>query len=78
MLSTRDKEKALTCNVCNCTSKVRKQKLIIVCFFLTDIQECYEVTLQLNKEQTVVKEDNRQDVWEVIFLLHILYWRKYA
>ncbi|XP_038555992.1 disks large homolog 3 isoform X1 [Micropterus salmoides] len=31
---------------------------------LLDIQECYEVTLQLNKEQTVVKEDNRQDVWE--------------
>uniref|UniRef100_A0AAX7UGG2 Discs, large homolog 3 (Drosophila) n=1 Tax=Astatotilapia calliptera TaxID=8154 RepID=A0AAX7UGG2_ASTCA len=29
-----------------------------------DIQECYEVTLQLNTEQTVVKEDNRRDVWE--------------
>uniref|UniRef100_A0A3Q0S0E6 Si:dkey-31j3.11 n=1 Tax=Amphilophus citrinellus TaxID=61819 RepID=A0A3Q0S0E6_AMPCI len=25
------------------------------------IQECYEVTLQLNTEQTVVKEDNRRD-----------------
>ncbi|CAJ1058796.1 disks large homolog 1-like isoform X3 [Xyrichtys novacula] len=31
---------------------------------LLDIQECYEVTLQLNKEQTVVKEDSRQDAWE--------------
>ncbi|XP_006781315.1 disks large homolog 3 isoform X4 [Neolamprologus brichardi] len=31
---------------------------------LLDIQECYEVTLQLNTEQTVVKEDNRRDVWE--------------
>ncbi|XP_041652934.1 disks large homolog 3 isoform X7 [Cheilinus undulatus] len=31
---------------------------------LLDIQECYEVTLQLNKEQTVVKEDGRQDAWE--------------
>uniref|UniRef100_A0A1A7XQ25 Discs, large homolog 3 n=1 Tax=Iconisemion striatum TaxID=60296 RepID=A0A1A7XQ25_9TELE len=31
---------------------------------LLDIQECYEVTLQLNTEQTVVKEDSRQDVWE--------------
>ncbi|XP_028271283.1 disks large homolog 3 isoform X1 [Parambassis ranga] len=31
---------------------------------LLDIQECYEVTLQLNKEQTVVKEDNRLDAWE--------------
>ncbi|XP_047210096.1 disks large homolog 3 isoform X3 [Girardinichthys multiradiatus] len=29
-----------------------------------DIQECYEVTLQLNAEQTVVKEDSRQDAWE--------------
>ncbi|XP_051277036.1 disks large homolog 3 isoform X4 [Dicentrarchus labrax] len=31
---------------------------------LLDIQECYEVTLQLNKEQTVAKEDSRQDAWE--------------
>ncbi|CAG5989953.1 unnamed protein product [Menidia menidia] len=31
---------------------------------LLDIQECYEVTLQLNAEQTVVKEDNKQDAWE--------------
>uniref|UniRef100_A0A3Q2PLY0 Discs large MAGUK scaffold protein 3 n=1 Tax=Fundulus heteroclitus TaxID=8078 RepID=A0A3Q2PLY0_FUNHE len=31
---------------------------------LLDIQECYEVTLQLNAEQTVVKEDSRQDAWE--------------
>ncbi|XP_043983260.1 disks large homolog 3 isoform X4 [Gambusia affinis] len=31
---------------------------------LLDIQECYEVTLQLNAEQTVVKEDSGQDVWE--------------
>nr|XP_029133539.1 disks large homolog 3 isoform X2 [Labrus bergylta] len=31
---------------------------------LLDIQECYEVTLQLNKEQTVVKEDSRQNAWE--------------
>ncbi|XP_015242580.1 PREDICTED: disks large homolog 3 isoform X8 [Cyprinodon variegatus] len=29
-----------------------------------DIQECYEVTLQLNAEQTVVKEDGKQDAWE--------------
>lgn len=35
--------------------------------FFTDIQECYEVTLQLNEEQTVVKEDSEQDAWEVIF-----------
>ncbi|XP_067374251.1 disks large homolog 3 isoform X1 [Channa argus] len=31
---------------------------------LLDIQECYEVTLQLNTEQTVVKEASRQDAWE--------------
>ncbi|XP_018515731.1 disks large homolog 3 isoform X1 [Lates calcarifer] len=31
---------------------------------LLDIQECYEVTLQQNTEQTVVKEDSRQDAWE--------------
>ncbi|XP_049441031.1 disks large homolog 3 isoform X10 [Epinephelus fuscoguttatus] len=31
---------------------------------LLDIQECYEVTLQLNTEQTVVNEDSRQDAWE--------------
>ncbi|XP_032384471.1 disks large homolog 3 isoform X11 [Etheostoma spectabile] len=31
---------------------------------LLDIQECYEVTLQLNTEKTVVKEDSRQDAWE--------------
>lgn len=30
------------------------------------------MTLQLNTEQTVVKEDSRQDAWEVIFLLHII------
>lgn len=57
--------------------QVKKKKLIVF-FFLTDIQECYEVTLQLNTEQTVVKEDSRQDAWEVIFLLHIIDWRKYA
>lgn len=45
----------VTSNVCNYS-----------CFF-TDIQECYEVTLQLNEEQTVVKEDGEQDAWEVIF-----------
>lgn len=45
---------------------------LIVFFFLTDIQECYEVTLQLNTEQTVVKEDSRQDAWEVILRLHII------
>ncbi|MEQ2310034.1 hypothetical protein AMECASPLE_004681, partial [Ameca splendens] len=28
------------------------------------IQECYEVTLQLNAEQNVVKEDSRQNAWE--------------
>lgn len=44
--------------------------------FLADIQECYEVTLQLNTEQTVVKEDNRRDVWEVNFLLYIIYFKK--
>lgn len=31
---------------------------------LLDIQECYEVTLQLNTEQTVVIEANRQHTWE--------------
>ncbi|XP_030000956.1 LOW QUALITY PROTEIN: disks large homolog 3 [Sphaeramia orbicularis] len=31
---------------------------------LLDIQECYEVTLQLNTEQTVVKDASRQDAWE--------------
>ncbi|XP_040903469.1 disks large homolog 3 isoform X2 [Toxotes jaculatrix] len=31
---------------------------------LLDIQECYEVTLQQHTEQTVVKEDSRQDAWE--------------
>lgn len=46
--------------------------IIQVFFFLADIQECYEVTLQLNKEQTVVKEDSRQDALEVILLLHII------
>lgn len=50
-----------------------KKKLIIVfVFFLTDIQECYEVTLQHNTEQTVVKDDSRQDAWEVIFLFHVI------
>ena len=54
--------------------KVKKSSLLFVCFvfFLTDIQECYEVTLQQNTEQTVVKEDSRHDAWEVIFLLHIM------
>lgn len=47
--------------------QVKKKKRSTLFFFLTDIQECYEVTLQLNKEQTVVKEDSRQDAWEVIF-----------
>ncbi|XP_055080544.1 disks large homolog 1-like isoform X3 [Periophthalmus magnuspinnatus] len=32
---------------------------------LLDIQECYEVTLQLNAEQTVVKEANQQHAWEL-------------
>lgn len=45
----------VTSNVCN------------YCCFFTDIQECYEVTLQLNEEQTVAKEDGEQDAWEVIF-----------
>ncbi|XP_051810892.1 disks large homolog 3 isoform X6 [Acanthochromis polyacanthus] len=31
---------------------------------LLDIQECYEVTLQLNTAQSVVKEDSREDAWE--------------
>ncbi|XP_034398817.1 disks large homolog 3 isoform X5 [Cyclopterus lumpus] len=31
---------------------------------LLDIQECYELTLQLNTEQTVVKEDGRKDALE--------------
>lgn len=31
---------------------------------LLDIQECYEVTLQLNAEQTVVVEANQQHAWE--------------
>ncbi|XP_029369197.1 disks large homolog 3 isoform X1 [Echeneis naucrates] len=31
---------------------------------LLDIQECYEVTLQQNTQQTVAKDDNRQDAWE--------------
>ncbi|XP_062250550.1 disks large homolog 3 isoform X2 [Platichthys flesus] len=31
---------------------------------LLDIQECYEVTLQQNSEESVVKEDRRQDAWE--------------
>lgn len=55
-------------------------KLIIVLFFFpSDIQECYEVTLQLNTEQTVVKEDSRQDVWEVIFTDSCYrLWRKSA
>lgn len=34
------------------------------------------MTLQLNTEQTVVKEDNRRDVWEVNFLLLIIYFKK--
>lgn len=41
-------------------------------FFLTDIQECYEVTLQLNAEQSVVREDSGKDAWEVILQLHII------
>lgn len=45
----------VTSNVCNYSR------------FFTDIQECYEVTLQLNEEQTVVKENSEQDAWEVIF-----------
>lgn len=40
---------------------------VIILVFFTDIQECYEVTLQLNEEQTAAKEDNAQDAWEVIF-----------
>lgn len=46
--------------------------IIVFIFPPTDIQECYEVTLQLNAEQTVVKEDGKQDAWEVILQLHIL------
>lgn len=42
-----------------------KKKILFV--FLTDIQECYEVTLQQSAEQTIVKEDSRKDVWEVTF-----------
>lgn len=34
---------------------------------LADIQECYEVTLQLNKEEAAVKNNSRADVWEVAF-----------
>lgn len=34
------------------------------------------MTLQLNTEQTVVKEDNRRDVWEVNFLLYIIDFKK--
>lgn len=30
------------------------------------------MTLQLNKEETVVKEDSRQDAWEVILRPHII------
>lgn len=51
------------------TERLQKQNNYPSLFFLADIQECYEVTLQLNKEQTVVKEDSRQDAWEVIFFL---------
>lgn len=41
--------------------------MFVILFFFTDIQECYEVTLQLNEEQTAVKEDSVHDAWEVIF-----------
>lgn len=41
--------------------------MFIILDFFTDIQECYEVTLQLNEDQTAAKEDGVQDVWEVIF-----------
>lgn len=54
--------KAVASDVCN----------NLTFLFFADIQECYEVTLQLNKEQTAVKEDSRQDVREVIFLLHFI------
>lgn len=55
-------------------TQVKREKKSLLFYFFppTDIQECYEVTLQLNAEQTVVKEDSGQDVWEVILLLHIL------
>lgn len=43
--------------------------VVFFSFFSTDIQECYEVTLQLNEEQTAAKEDGGQDAWEVIFFL---------
>lgn len=43
--------------------------MFVILFFPTDIQECYEVTLQLNEEQTAAKEDGGQDAWEVIFFL---------
>lgn len=56
------------------TERLQKQNNYPSLFFLADIQECYEVTLQLNKEQTVVKEDSRQDAWEVIFFPSPHYW----
>jgi len=31
----------------------------------SDIQECYEVTLQMNAAQNGVKESNSVDIWEV-------------
>lgn len=43
--------------------------------FLADIQECYEVTLQLNKEQAVVKDDSRADVWEVTFFYLLSFFK---
>uniref|UniRef100_A0A8D3CIG6 Discs large MAGUK scaffold protein 3 n=1 Tax=Scophthalmus maximus TaxID=52904 RepID=A0A8D3CIG6_SCOMX len=43
---------------------------------LLDIQECYEVTLQQNSEEAVVKEDRRHGAWEVIFPLHIIDYRE--
>lgn len=57
-------------------SKEKKKKSSSLFPLLADIQECYEVTLQLNKEHAVAKEDSRQDAWEVIFffLLHIIDW----
>ncbi|XP_041846513.1 disks large homolog 3 isoform X3 [Melanotaenia boesemani] len=57
---TSPEEQALKTNVGKVSSILGSQLFQA----LLDIQECYEVTLQLNSEHTVVKEDNRQDAWE--------------
>lgn len=53
-------------------ARLRNQNNYQHFLFLADIQECYEVTLQLNKEQAVVKDDSRADVWEVTFFFYLL------